>query len=242
MTRVGDEWLIVYTGFSRSGPSSAWLRRAIFEATSGGGRSSRPRTRTRRCSRRQIGGRFAMSTALTQRRAERRHLALVEPRPRALGRARVCSAPAGGLLGRRQDRDRPSAPPHLGRWLILYHGVKDTAAGAIYRLGLALLETGESRARPGTDEGVGVRAGRAVRALRRRRQRRLSVRLAPRSGWRHAPRLLRSGRHEPLCRDSKPFATARAPHPGQVEPRASPSDEPRMKAAGLPPSFGLRSI
>ena len=37
------------------------------------------------------------------------------------------------------------APPLLTQqgWLLLYHGVRTTAAGSIYRLGLALLDTGE---------------------------------------------------------------------------------------------------
>ena len=147
----------------------------------------------------------------------------MEPRPRALGRARGPAPRAPRVfLGRRQDRDRPPAPPHLGRLAHPLprrqgHGCRsDLPARA------RAARDRESGARARADERVGVRAGGAIRALRRRRQRGLSVRVAPRSRSRHAPRLLRSSRHEPVRRDSKPLGTPRAPHPGRLEASGEP--------------------
>ena len=45
------------------------------------------------------------------------------------------------LVGCAADRDRRSAPPNGAGWLLVYHGVKETVGGAIYRVGLALLDS-----------------------------------------------------------------------------------------------------
>ena len=47
-------------------------------------------------------------------------------------------SPARWLVGRQQDR--PFAAAHRERpqgWLVIYHGVRQTASGSLYRLGLA---------------------------------------------------------------------------------------------------------
>ncbi len=43
-------------------------------------------------------------------------------------------------MGRAQGRAVPAAALTDAGWLVLYHGVRVTAAGSIYRLGLALLD------------------------------------------------------------------------------------------------------
>ena len=69
------------------------------------------------------------------------HLALLEPRPAALGRPHD---PPPAREGAWWDAHKVGlcAPPleTPDGWLLLYHGVHTTAAGSIYRLGLALLD------------------------------------------------------------------------------------------------------
>ena len=60
-------------------------------------------------------------------------------------------------------------------WLILYHGVKQTAAGSIYRLGLALLDLEDTRAPHRQERLVGFCPGSTLRADRRRGQCRFSM-------------------------------------------------------------------
>jgi hypothetical protein len=73
-------------------------------------------------------------------------------------------------------------------WLMLYHGVRHTAAGCLYRLGLALfdLEHPEQLSRP--RRLVDLRPRRVVRTERRCRQRDIS-----RADTRSAPTATRSG-------------------------------------------------
>ena len=72
------------------------------------------------------------------------------------------------------------SPPPLRTdegWLLLYHGVRMTASGAIYRLGLALLDLDDpTKVIYRSDEWVFEPEAR-LRALRRRRQGRLPLRL-----------------------------------------------------------------
>ena len=47
-------------------------------------------------------------------------------------------------------------------WLLIYHGIKDTVAGQIYRVGLALLDLEDPARVLSTSPGVGSRTARAV--------------------------------------------------------------------------------
>ena len=143
VTRVGDEWLIAYTGFSRSGPLVCLAATRDFRTYERRGTIFAPEDKDAALFPAQIGGRFAII---------HRPVAAVGPSADiwlswspdlvhwaghvVLLRARGGSFWDGAKIG--------IGPPPLltsAGWLILYHGVKDTAAGAIYRLGLALLET-----------------------------------------------------------------------------------------------------
>ena len=66
-------------------------------------------------------------------------------------------APGGhGSLGVGQDRARAAAAAHARRaGSLLYHGVRQTAAGAIYRAGLALLDRRAARAGAGALGRIG---------------------------------------------------------------------------------------
>ena len=75
-------------------------------------------------------------------RAARPHGAIAAvalPRPRRLERARAGAEPREGAWW---DASRIGIGPPLLRtehgWLLIYHGVKDTVSGSVYRIGLAL--------------------------------------------------------------------------------------------------------
>ena len=59
------------------------------------------------------------------------------------------------LVGLAPNRYRPAADRTEHGWLVIYHGVKETVAGAIYRVGLALARPRRTdpRARPGIRNG-----------------------------------------------------------------------------------------
>ena len=75
-----------------------------------------------------------------------------------------------------------SPPPLLTDegWLILYHGVRHTIAGGIYRLGLALLDTEDPRRVLLPRRRVDLRPAGSLRAAGRRGRRGLPVRLGDR--------------------------------------------------------------
>ena len=93
-------------------------------------------------------------------------------------------------------------------WLLIYHGVLNSCNGFVYSMGAVLLDREEPWrvvARPG--DYLPLPAG-AVRAGRRRAERRLPLRRPRRSGQRPADRLLRRSGHGRL---HGPWAPVRAP-------------------------------
>ena len=88
-------------------------------------------------------------------------------------------------------------------WLLVYHGVKETVSGAIYRVGLALLDLDEpTRVLRRTGDWV-LAPHEAYERGGRRPERALSLRVDPRHELRRPPPLLRRCRHS-IC-----LATAR---------------------------------
>lgn len=79
-------------------------------------------------------------------------------------------------------------------WLMIYHGVRQNAAGSLYRLGVALFDL-EHPERLLLRGRMDLRTGRALRNDRRRRQRHVPLRHYCRSRRRHAQSLLRRGRY-----------------------------------------------
>jgi predicted GH43/DUF377 family glycosyl hydrolase len=75
-------------------------------------------------------------------------------------------------------------------WLAIYHGVRQTAAGSIYRLGLALFDL----KKPATRRLLDVRSGGRIRAERRCPRGGLSLRADHRGRRRHHQSLLRGRR------------------------------------------------
>ena len=143
ITRCGDEHLIVYTGYSGGGPLVCLASTRDFRTYERRGVLTPPEDKDAALFPRQFDGRWALihrPVATTPRQTADIWLSW-SPDLRHWGDHAV-------LLGAREgawwDAHKVGlcAPPLLTPegWLLLYHGVRQTAAGAIYRLGLALLD------------------------------------------------------------------------------------------------------
>ena len=144
ITRIGDEYMIVYTGYSSDGPLVSLATTRDFRTYERRSMLFPPEDKDAALFPRQFDGRFALihrPVSITPTHAAHIWLSW-SPDLRHWGdhtillRAREGSwwdAHKVGLC----------APPLLTDqgWLLLYHGVRTTAAGSIYRLGLALLDT-----------------------------------------------------------------------------------------------------
>ena len=120
---------------ARAGPGSRWRSPRTSVTSSDAGWSCSPTTRTPRCCR---AASTAASRCCTARdRLGRAHLDLVLARTCATGAATSWCCPRaearGGTPTRSASRRRSSRRPR--GWLMLYHGVRHTAAGCLYRLG-----------------------------------------------------------------------------------------------------------
>ena len=143
ITRVGDEYLIVHTGFSMNGPLVCLAVTRDFVHFERRGVIMPPEDKDAALFPTLFAGRWAMihrpSPAMPGLGA---HLWLSwSPDLRHWGDARVIlPARRGGWWDANKVGIGP--PPLLTEhgWLVCYHGVKLTASGSIYRLGLALLD------------------------------------------------------------------------------------------------------
>jgi predicted GH43/DUF377 family glycosyl hydrolase len=143
ITRVGDEYFIVYTGYSMSGPLVCLAVTRDFVRFDRRGVLLPPEDKDAALFPTLFAGRWAMihrpSPAMAGLGA---HVWLSwSPDLRHWGDARVIlPARRGGWWDANKVGLGP--PPLLTErgWLVCYHGVKVTASGSVYRLGLALLE------------------------------------------------------------------------------------------------------
>jgi predicted GH43/DUF377 family glycosyl hydrolase len=143
ITKVGDEYFIVYVGFSAAGPLvllattrdfTTWDRKGVLMSPEDKDAALFPTT---------FGGRWALihrpAPSMSHLGA---HMWLsFSPDLRHWGDSRVLiAARRGGWWDANKVGLGP--PPLLTPrgWLVCYHGVKVTASGSIYRLGLALLD------------------------------------------------------------------------------------------------------
>ena len=143
ITRLADQFAIVYTGYSTDGPLVCLATTGDFREYERRGVLFPPEDKDAALFPTTFGGRYALihrpvSTTPTQSA----HIWISwSPDLRHWGdhtillRAREASWWDAHKIGL-------CAPPLLTAegWLLLYHGVRTTAAGAIYRLGLALLD------------------------------------------------------------------------------------------------------
>lgn len=143
ITKSGDDYLIVYTGFSTGGPVIRLAVTRDFRSYERRGTIMPPEDKDGALFPEPIGGRYALihrpvsATPLARGdiwlswSPDLRHWGDPTPLLRARSGAYWDSAKVG--LG---------PPPLLTDrgWLICFHGTHDTAAGSIYRAGLALLD------------------------------------------------------------------------------------------------------
>jgi predicted GH43/DUF377 family glycosyl hydrolase len=143
ITRVGDEYFIVYTGFSRNGPLVCLAVTRDFVRFERRGVLLSPEDKDAALLPTRFDGRWALlhrpSPAMSGLGA---HIWMSwSPDLRHWGDARVIlPARRGGWWDANKVGLGP--PPLLCEqgWLVCYHGVRVTASGSIYRLGLALLD------------------------------------------------------------------------------------------------------
>ena len=143
ITRCDDEHMIVYTGYSDGGPLVCLASTRDFRAYERRGVLMPPEDKDAALFPRRFDGRWALihrPVATTPRHTADIWLSW-SPDLRHWGDHAVLLAARKGAWW---DAHKVGlcAPPLLTSegWLLLYHGVRVTAAGAIYRLGLALLD------------------------------------------------------------------------------------------------------
>ena len=195
ITRVGEEYFVVYVGLLHSWATRLSRQDPRFPAAGSAAAScSRPRTRTPRSSRRPSRGVGRSSTGLHRRCPAWAPTSGSRSAPIcATGVTPVCCSRRGTVAGGTPTRSgsvhRRSSPKTAG--CVCYHAVRVTASGSIYRLGLALLDRDDPTRVVARGKLVDLRSPGALRTLGRRARRRLPVRLDPSRRRRHSARLLR---------------------------------------------------
>lgn len=146
ITRVGDEYFIVYTGYSRGGPLVRLASTRDFHSFKRLGTLMPPHDKDAALFPGKFNGRWALihrpSPEIDVSGTIGTHIWLSwSPDLSHWGDHTVLiRARQGGWWD--ADRIGLSPPPLLTEygWLILYHGMRRIASGAIYRLGLAMLD------------------------------------------------------------------------------------------------------
>lgn len=143
ITLSGDEYLVVYTGYSSAGPLVRLTSTRDFETWEEHGTLMPPEDKDAALFPHPFNGRWALI---------HRPVAVA---PRQMAHIWLSRSPDMHFWGEHEillpareggwwDAHKVGlGPPPLETergWLIVYHGVRDTVAGAIYRLGLALLD------------------------------------------------------------------------------------------------------
>ena len=143
ITRCGDEYLVVYTGYSSSGPLVRIASTRDFHSFERRGTVMPPEDKDAALFPTRFDGRWALiHRPLSVTPAHAAHIWLSwSPDLRHWGdHAVLLSAREGSSWD--AHKVGLCTPPLLTPegWLFVYHGVRVTAAGSIYRLGLALLD------------------------------------------------------------------------------------------------------
>jgi len=139
ITPVNGAFYIMYTAYSKYGACLALSRTGDFKTFERLGVVSEPENKDGALFPKKIGGRYARLDRPMAGGLGNIWVSYSEDL-RMWGDSRVVMTPSGG----RWDADRigASAPPieTPEGWLEIYHGVKSTAGGPVYRLGVALLD------------------------------------------------------------------------------------------------------
>lgn len=143
ITRVGDEYFVVYVGYSAAGPLVLLATTRDFVSWERQGVLMPPEDKDAALFPTTFGGRWALIHRPAPSMAGLgAHIWLsFSPDLRHWGDSRVLlPARRGGWWDANKVGLGP--PPLLTKhgWLVCYHGVRVTASGSIYRLGLALLD------------------------------------------------------------------------------------------------------
>ena len=143
ITRLGEEWAIVYTGFSTDGPLVLLATTRDFRSYERHGAVVPPRNKDAALFPDRFDGRYALLHRPMSGLAGAGAGIWISWSPdlRHWGDHRPVLA--AGEAGSWASHKVGVGPPPLltpEGWLVLYHGVRVTASGSIYRAGLALLE------------------------------------------------------------------------------------------------------
>ena len=142
ITRVGDEWLIVYTGYSSSGPLVCVAATQDFRSYERRGVIMPPEDKDAGIFTETIGEHYAMIHRPVTQFDGHADIWIAKSPDLVHWAAQGVLLPVG--VGGAWDGHKVGlGPPPLrtsAGWLLAYHGIKITAAGAIYRIGLALLD------------------------------------------------------------------------------------------------------
>jgi predicted GH43/DUF377 family glycosyl hydrolase len=142
ITRVGDEWLILYTGYSTSGPLVCLAATRDFRSYERRGVVLAPEDKDAALFPERFGEHFAMIHRPVAAHRGSADMWLAKSPDCCHWAAQGILLPTGS--GGAWDAYRVGiGPPPLKTqqgWLVAYHGIKVTVSGAIYRVGLALLD------------------------------------------------------------------------------------------------------
>lgn len=143
ITRIGDVFYVVYTGYSRDGPLVELAATRDFHRFERRGVIMPPEDKDAALFPRQFGGRWALlhrPVSATPQHAAHIWLSW-SPDLRHFGDHAILLRAREGSWWDAHKVGLCAPPLETGEgWLLLYHGVHTTSAGSIYRLGLALLD------------------------------------------------------------------------------------------------------
>jgi predicted GH43/DUF377 family glycosyl hydrolase len=142
-----NEWIIAYTAYSPSGPMVSMARTKDFKSFSRLGPVMPPEDKDAALFPRRFGNRYAMIHRPVSAGSSGAHIWLsFSPDLIHWGDHQILMHARRGAWW---DANKIGlSPPPLETkegWLILYHGVRHTPAGCLYRLGLALLDLEDPR-------------------------------------------------------------------------------------------------
>lgn len=140
ITKIGDEYFVVYTGYSVNGPQVCLATTKDFVNWARLGMVMRPDDKDAALFPAKIGLHWAMLHRPAN--AKGSHIWLsYSPDLKHWGQSRVLlKARTGGWWDNHKIGLGPEPLLTSEGWLLCYHGVRKTAAGLIYRAGLALLD------------------------------------------------------------------------------------------------------
>jgi predicted GH43/DUF377 family glycosyl hydrolase len=142
ITRIGDEFMVVYTGYSRGGPLVCLAVTRDFVEFDHRGVLMPPEDKDAALFPVQFGGRWILIHRPVSSLANGAHIWISwSPDLKHWGESTVLMpARRGGWWDANKIGLGP--PPLLTDqgWLLCYHGVRAAASGSVYRLGLALLD------------------------------------------------------------------------------------------------------